>query len=142
MQCPVDGSDLVSERYEGVVDVDRCSTCQGLWLAPGELETIQDTRANDYSAELATIPNTVAKAYAMAHAKLEGTRDCPVCSSELLKVEYARSSQVMVDKCTNGHGLWLDPGELKELEVFFERSRLPTDELRGGFFASLMAIFR
>lgn len=40
MKCPKDGYDLVSQQYHGV-QIETCPHCGGIWLDPGELETIQ-----------------------------------------------------------------------------------------------------
>ncbi len=49
--CPRDGTALVGEpiTYGGsaVVTVDRCPTCTGIWLDPGELERIRDAISDD-----------------------------------------------------------------------------------------------
>jgi hypothetical protein len=37
--CPVDGATLAKELAHGVI-IDRCPTCRGVWLDPGELEGV------------------------------------------------------------------------------------------------------
>ena len=39
MRCPKCGMNLVEIDYKGVA-VDKCSSCDGVWLDAGELETI------------------------------------------------------------------------------------------------------
>ncbi len=39
MNCPVDGSELMSSARAGV-EINRCPTCRGVWLDAGELESI------------------------------------------------------------------------------------------------------
>src|SRR5439155_4840007 len=43
--CPKDGSRLTTAEYHGVT-VERCPSCQGMWLDAGELEKIA-TRERD-----------------------------------------------------------------------------------------------
>ncbi len=38
-QCPTCPDVLVSEAF-GDIEIDRCHTCQGIWLDPGELEIL------------------------------------------------------------------------------------------------------
>ena len=38
--CPVDGSALVKE-HKGEIIMDRCPTCDGVWLDAGEIEAIK-----------------------------------------------------------------------------------------------------
>ncbi len=39
--CPVDGSTLLKEHKNEVL-MDRCPTCQGVWLDAGEIEAIKE----------------------------------------------------------------------------------------------------
>ena len=36
---------------------------------------------------------------------------------------YGLGSQTVIDACPQGHGLWLDGGELADLKRFYERSQ-------------------
>jgi hypothetical protein len=40
MKCPKDGHDLASRQYHGV-QIESCAHCGGIWLDPGELDTIR-----------------------------------------------------------------------------------------------------
>lgn len=141
MLCPRDGSPLATEKYEANVEVDSCPTCQGVWLDKGELEQIQAATERDYTRELEERPDTVA-------TSLDATRmnaapiDCPRCSARMEAREYAYCSQVIIDACPEGCGIWLDAGELEALEQFFER------EQQGGvaerleyLWVSLLSVF-
>jgi Zn finger protein HypA/HybF involved in hydrogenase expression len=39
MRCPKCGMELIEIDYKGI-DVDKCSSCEGVWLDAGELEAI------------------------------------------------------------------------------------------------------
>ena len=43
MKSPKCKTDLASLQYEGV-EIDKCSTCQGVWLDGKELEKVQIIR--------------------------------------------------------------------------------------------------
>lgn len=133
MQCPRDRSVLVNENYEGDVHVDRCPSCNGVWLQRGELEAIQETLERDYSAELRRI-DVVALAYEQARQAAQPPIACPSCGSSVQAEEYGYCSQILVDRCGTCGGIWLDSGELQALERFFERET----GVRKGFFASLL----
>lgn len=153
MQCPRDGETLVSETYEGDVVVDRCPSCRGIWLDSGELKTIQETIEHDYSEQLNQI-NVVARAYEMARQKSLPDIRCPKCQGELNPKEYAYCSQILIDRCADCGGVWLDAGELAALEQFFEQAaaeekeqlaaeqRAKEQNLQRGFIASLWQHFR
>ncbi len=141
MLCPDDSTTLKRASYENDVPVDQCGKCGGIWLDHRELEAIQDIRVNDYSRELDAIPSYFDNAYEMALAKAEGVYSCPKCEREMEKREYAYCSQIMVDVCPGCRGVWLHQNELVELEIFFEKCRAETREVRKGFLASLRSFF-
>ena len=141
MKCPKDGSQLARCLYEADIEVDECPKCHGIWLDEGELERIQRSTEKDYSEELKGIPNTVARAYAMARAKAEGEWGCPTCERTLARREYGYCSQIMIDVCPTCRGVWLDKGEIQALEVFFERARSEAKDIRRGFIGSILALF-
>lgn len=39
MKCPKCGMDLITIDYKGV-KIDKCSSCEGIWLDAGELEAV------------------------------------------------------------------------------------------------------
>lgn len=137
MKCPKDNNDLETETYETMIDVDRCPVCRSLWLDHGELEKIQGTVERDYAEEISRLPDLVGQAYAMALAGALPPVTCPNCSTETERREHSYCSQVLIDVCPKCRGIWLDEGEIKALEVFFERARVETARMRSGFFASL-----
>ena len=118
-RCPVDDFTLKQETYEGVA-IDTCPHCSGVWLDAGELEALQNTQASDFRDVPAAPLDDVVAAEAMAEAHDEASRACVVCDVIMAKKEYAFTSQVMVDQCPKGHGVWLDKDELARLEMFFE----------------------
>lgn len=133
MLCPRDKTPLQPETYEGDVQVDRCSACDGVWLQRKELEAIQNLRERDYSGELGGI-DAVALAYERARQASSPPVSCPECGSALVAEEYAYCSQIIVDRCGKCGGVWLDSGELSALEVFFERET----KARRRFFGTLI----
>ena len=146
MQCPRDEGTLIRETYEGNVVVDRCTSCAGIWLDSGELKDIQETIEHDYSHELGRI-DTVSAAYALARQKTQANVECPKCASALHAKEYGYCSQILIDRCLECGGVWLDAGELQALEKFFETSQVEQiveeaqaeETVSRGFFASLWA---
>lgn len=149
-KCPADDFTLKTETYEGV-QIDVCPHCNGVWLDDGELEKIQDTQDSDFRDLPTTALDSVNAAAGMAKAAREGARGCVVCDTAMEKREYAFTSQVMIDQCPKGHGMWLDRGELARLEKFYEDETdisdflesLEIDDRRaGGFFTRLWGRLR
>jgi len=119
-KCPIDDFSLKQETYEGVT-IDTCPHCKGVWLDAGELEAIQEAQDSDFrDVPTSGALDSVRAAEGMAEAKSEGPRNCVVCNSGLVQKEYAFASQVMIDNCPKGHGMWLDRDELARLEMFYE----------------------
>ena len=77
------------------------------------------------------------RAYELARQKAQQAIRCPLCNIEMESREYAHCSQIQIDVCPDCHGIWLDKGELEELEIFFERSHVETSDIRRAFFAGL-----
>jgi len=142
MKCPVDNSPLKTQEYERAVMVDKCDTCDGMWLDQWELKAIQANKGKNYDAELAKMPDLVNKSYMQALEKERPLLDCPKCKEtgktvQMDRREHGYCSQVLVDVCHDCQGIWLDKGEVQALEVFFERSHIDDKEIKTGFFQSL-----
>src|SRR5690606_13069367 len=45
---------------------------------------------------------------------------CPVCRSEMERARFSATSDVVVDVCARGHGIWLDAGELGRVLAYAE----------------------
>lgn len=46
--------------------------------------------------------------------------DCPVCQKEMERESYSEENSLLVDRCVEGHGIWLDDGELGQLSSEWE----------------------
>ncbi len=144
LKCPRDGTTLHSRKYEANIEVDLCPTCRGMWLDKGELEAIQETTERDYSKELAASTGTEPLSVKQLQKQQErGPIDCPKCHTAMEAREYGYSSQIIIDTCVEGCGVWLDKGEIQALEKFFERNRgsaaLPLPE---RLWASVLSVFK
>lgn len=142
MKCPIDNNELVKVIYENAVEIDKCKTCHGAWLDKGELEKIQELKIHDYESELNQIPDYVGNAFAFAKSQADSNIKCPKCNIELERKEYGYCSQILIDTCVKGHGIWLDKNELKSLEIFYERSRLDAKDAKNGFLSGLLDLLK
>lgn len=118
MDCPYDHISLNPKRLESDVDVEICPVCGGIWLTEGEIAALQSAHAHDPQEGE---PDPIRAAYELAREEQRRPGPCPVCGDELISREYAYTSQILVDACPRGHGLWLNRGELEALESFFAR---------------------
>ena len=99
MQCPAcDKPMVILEHLE--IEVDFCVACRGCWLDPGELELMLGIPAN-------TAPSWSS----LTTGGARSPRRCPRCGQPM-RVGPFPGTEVEVDVCRRGHGLWLDDGEL------------------------------
>lgn len=127
MKCPRDASTLHNAQMEAQFSAAECHECGGLWLTRETLDGLISRHAHDaVSPESGS--EEVAAAFEMARQESAAEALCPVCEQPLSRHEYGFASQIMVDACSEGHGLWLDQGELERLERFFARERASSAE--------------
>ncbi|UCC94185.1 MAG: zf-TFIIB domain-containing protein [Thermoplasmata archaeon] len=83
------------------VMVDACPNCNGIWLDKGELrKIIGDRKLADYlTKDIGT--------------KTESPLVCPRCGGLM---DYQHAEDVEVDVCLDCRGVWLDAGELADLQ--------------------------
>ncbi len=142
--CPRDGSTLLSQTYEAKIEVDACPACRGMWLDQGELEAIQDARENDYRKALLDLPDSVSQSINQVAQIESAPIPCVACGTEMQTREYGYCSQIVIDTCPEGCGVWLDAGEIQALEKFFERCQAEAKDaipLRWRLWATLHDLF-
>jgi Zn-finger nucleic acid-binding protein len=143
MKCPRDGSELTARTYEAKVEIDECATCGGSWLDQGELETIQRTIERDHRQALDQPVDTMAEGLEGLRQRQLGPVACLKCGAEMEARPYGQGSQVVIDACPAGCGLWLDQGEMAALELLFERAQQQNElPLRWRLWASLRSVLR
>jgi Zn-finger nucleic acid-binding protein len=122
MDCPRDGTVLGATNYEGF-EVDKCGACGGVWLDAGELEAIQNKADHAHHAHRSEkVPDQVQRAINEV-AQLEAKPiKCPKCGDTMVARDYGLGAQIVIDTCPRDCGVWLDVGEIQELEKFYEES--------------------
>lgn len=108
---------------DGVL-IDKCPTCEGIWLDGGELEQL--ARGDGLAPEqiLAQAKQEVAE----ERGQLATGGMCPRCNAGPLKRHMAHG--VPLDRCKSCKGLWFDFGEL-------EKVRAAESEAGGTIWGSL-----
>ncbi len=103
----------------GVLDVQACPACRGLWLdGDGFHRALRMSEA-----DLAAVTG-----YAGPPAPLSLVLDhppafCPRCSQPLNPQRFDLGLAVIIDICPLGHGIWLDEGELEAAAAFHKRNQ-------------------
>ncbi len=102
MNCPKDHTELKIEQMQDIT-VDRCPTCQGMWLDYDELDAIEDQVMTDDHAK-----------GTMQWNPTQTDLLCPKCGEKLNTFDY-RLEKLQIEVCPKGHGFWLDAGEEKRV---------------------------
>lgn len=119
MNCPKCFSKMEVTTYSGI-QVDRCTGCKGLWFQPDELARL---REDDWMADFVLDEGkpSVGREY-------NRVRDisCPECDAQMNKESDPDQPHIVYESCPNGHGVFLDAGELTDLvhKTFWDRFKL------------------
>lgn len=102
MNCPVCKNEpmIVLELQD--VEIDHCYLCRGIWLDAGELELLLE---NDQQTR------GFLQSFALVRSSSEKKVKCPICDKKMEKIKVAE--KIIIDRCSTGHGLWFDEGELE-----------------------------
>jgi len=103
MNCPACKNPMIILELNHV-EIDFCSACKGIWLDGGELELLFQNSES----------NSLYDSFTLKSDYIEEKRKCPICKIKMEKVEFD-STNIVLDRCTNNHGLWFDNGELSLL---------------------------
>ena len=109
LDCPVCRQPMIAVEYGGV-EIDWCGACEGIWLDGGELEALLGTPNPPPDRPDASLGPP--------------DRDCPICVDKLVKMHYG-TTDVVVDKCPHGDGIWLDKGELQAILAAYRQPDRP-----------------
>ena len=103
MNCPACKNPMVILELNQV-EIDYCTACKGIWLDRGELDLIFSSSEKKEIAKLFSVKNNLD----------EIKRRCPVCKKKMDKVEFENTG-IIIDRCSEDHGVWFDSGELKSI---------------------------
>ena len=121
MECPRCQLTLQSTQYENQ-DVDMCGNCWGYWLKRSQLESIVNDATYQFNK---SEQKAVEKGFFMdGDVDRQGQEPraitCPVCQGVLERKKFHAHCPVQIDECPE-HGIWLDTGEIKDLQIFIEK---------------------
>ncbi len=102
MKCPRCDVELRVENYRDV-EVDRCPTCEGMWLDYGELDQLEDTVFDKDELK-----------GSLMFRSFDSKLVCPKCGGRMQLFNY-RAYNLELDFCEQEHGVWLDAGEEKRV---------------------------
>lgn len=110
MNCPKCKTELTKKYYKGMIEVDSCPACRGMWLDFNELDKLEDVVFDDD-----------ARKGSLAHFQSKTNYPCPQCGAALDEFQY-RLCDLRLDTCAkNEHGFWLDAGEDERVITLMRR---------------------
>ncbi len=135
MNCPKCGNGLKPENYENVT-IDRCLKCKGAWLDDGEIKKIIETKDETFDYQL--INETIESGFAGVPENDKVVKvNCPKCNAEMTEVNYDYSSGIILDRCMNCKGLWLDEKELEKVQITREYEQKTFEKEKDKWIALL-----
>ena len=104
MKCPkCQGEELHEMHIEGT-DVDFCDSCKGIWFDKDEM------------AFMAELPNDIPLSN-VEDTATQTTSLCPRCEHTTLEeMKFVQANDLLVERCPECRGIWLDKGELPKVE--------------------------
>jgi PAT family beta-lactamase induction signal transducer AmpG len=121
MRCPKCRSDMEQVMVDDI-EVDRCSSCHGLWFDDGELKKLRNREA---AAALDIGDIKTGK----EQNKIEHYR-CPRCAGPMNRLVDPEQTHIWFEQCGSCRGSFFDAGELTDLATvsasdFFKRFVTP-----------------
>jgi Zn-finger nucleic acid-binding protein len=109
LQCPKCKSPMDPVQIEST-EVDRCTSCRGLWFDALEDQDIRESEA----AERLDVPASGLKTEPPRTRRSQF--DCPRCKSPMIQMVDRLGRRIQYESCPRCHGKFLDAGEFKALE--------------------------
>jgi uncharacterized protein len=126
--CPRCHIPLLVEEH-GDITMERCSRCGGRWMDPEDLKGVL------HLIRLPVDGSAVREGVDLAGVSENAL--CPRCGLPLEPFNYAGDSGVILDKCQDCGGLWLDRGKLERVLAVVSASEQDLDRDIKRFSADL-----
>ncbi|WP_432798380.1 zf-TFIIB domain-containing protein [Poriferisphaera sp. WC338] len=105
MNCPKCESGMEAVTVDEV-EVDRCTSCAGIWLDALEFDKLKETKDADTldtgNASTGNIHNT------------ERNIKCPKCKTLMVAMSFHDQPHIQYEMCSTCGGIYLDAGEFKD----------------------------
>ena len=135
MICPVCRHDMIVVEYHNI-ELDYCTGCKGVWFDSEELELL----LKSHSLEEANLflDNILDSQEAISSEK---KRKCPICGQKMQKTTLGEQPKILIDVCSEEHGLWFDGGEVAQLLKHLAGEHLPNRDSREHVISFLEEVF-
>ena len=116
MKCPRCGSILQSVENDGQM-VEACTDCKGEWLHAGELQKLVEHHDEVFTQQEIESLDAVNKEIETVELADHDELNCPVCETVRMEhFNYGDTSGIILHKCMECGGIWMDKGELQKVE--------------------------
>jgi len=128
MRCPHCDATLRPLDYEGV-HLETCDSCHGEWLDAEELKHVIEAREQRFSKEERQVIANTTSITGVDCRIADRDLHCPKCDGKTDAINYGGDTGIIIDKCTECGGIWLDKGELEKIQMLVEawEQKLPED---------------
>jgi Zn-finger nucleic acid-binding protein len=116
--CPRCGDRIHATRLADM-DLCICDKCAGIWIEAARFEYICAVQERQEAVLVTKFPP-------MPPCTADQRRNyvkCPECATLMNRVNFARSSGIVIDVCTQ-HGIWLDRDELRQIVQYIQAGGL------------------
>jgi Zn-finger nucleic acid-binding protein len=123
LNCPRCSQSMTTQTVQSAtapVVIDVCAVgCGGIWLDSDDMSSGLDVTDDLQQVKVtpSAAPDTTQPA------------PCPVCHQTMDRYRWNYTSPVTLDQCPEGHGTWIDAGEVEAMEAYEDRDVL-TDAKR------------
>ena len=113
MQCPGCSGLLRAEKHQ-YVEFDICMDCRGIWVSGEQFRALAVKVAADGQVESSAILSFKARKV-LRPGEDNPMRICPKCTLAMREFNYAYDSNILLDRCEQCKGIWLDPNEIIDI---------------------------
>ncbi len=135
MICPVCKRDMIVVEYHNI-ELDYCTGCKGVWFDSGELELLLESQGLEetklFPDNILDFPEAISS---------EEKRKCPLCGHKMKKTTIGEEPKILIDVCSEGHGLWFDGGEVNQLIRHLAGKHPPKQDSREQVVSFLEEVF-
>jgi Zn-finger nucleic acid-binding protein len=136
MDCPKCDGVLEPNQVSAVL-VHVCTKCAGIWLRYGQLRPLLEAWSQGMDFTHPRHKELIIQGPRVGLNTDQIMGACPLCPARTLMLPETRDvgALVRIDYCRRGHGLWLDAGEVRQIQ---SRILHKTDEYHRAICQALL----
>ena len=106
MKCPICNDKELKREILNGVHVEKCESCEGIWLDKGELNEVAHHTTGDIEYCSHDVPGSNRPTELV----------CPYCMDENLNMcNFIEFTNIVFDYCPKCEGIWLNKGDLQKI---------------------------